>query len=118
MPELCVRAQLTMGRKVCRTPGCPTIIDSNTYRGLCPPCARARDKTRGTRAQRGYDTTYDRERRDYKHRIEAGETILCWRCGQPVDTDFHLGHSDDRTHTKGPEHPTCNLKAAGKASHP
>ena len=107
-----------MGRKVCATPGCPTIIDSNTYRGLCTDCARARDKTRGTRAERGYTAAYDRERAAWAQRSNSGETILCWRCHKPVSTDFHLGHSDDRTQINGPEHPLCNLTAAGKASHP
>ena len=105
-----------MRKRVCRIVGCPTIIPGDAYRGLCDQHRKQRDQQRGTRAQRGYDAAYDRARRDYKRRIDAGETILCWRCSKPVSADFHLGHDDDRN-IIGPEHPDCNLRAAGIASH-
>ena len=104
--------------KVCRTPGCPTIITADAYRGLCDEHRKQRDRDRGTLEQRGYGQAFARQRRRYAARIAAGEVILCWRCGQPVTTDFHLGHADnDRTVIRGPEHPACNLTAAGQARH-
>lgn len=108
-----------MGRKVCRTPGCPTIIDSTAYRGLCPPCARAWDQARGTRAERGYDAAFSAARAKAKALVNAGG-VLCWRCGKPIQpgSTFHFGHDDDdRSIIRGPEHPTCNLSAAGRSSH-
>lgn len=104
--------------KVCARPGCPTVVDAKAYRGLCPTHRAERDRERGTREQRGYGPEFARQRRRYAARIAAGEVIPCWRCGQPVTTDFHLGHADhDRTVIRGPEHPACNLKAAGQARH-
>ena len=47
-----------------------------------------RDRERGTREQRGYGPEFARQRRRYAARIAAGEAIPCWRCGQPVTTDY------------------------------
>lgn len=103
--------------KVCTQPGCPTI--GNWTRGRCPIHERARDKQRGTRAQRGYDAAYDRERKAWQARLDHGERLTCWRCGNPIDpAAWHLGHDDhDRTVIHGPECPPCNLSAAGRISH-
>lgn len=51
--------------------------------------------------------------------MDAGHVVHCWRCLTPIDpTNWHLGHDDDdRRITRGPEHPACNLSAAGRASH-
>ena len=105
--------------KVCSRPGCPTIIANNARRGLCDEHRRAHDRARGTAEQRGYGRAFQAARRNILAKLNRGETIPCWRCGQPVTTDFHLGHADhDRTVIRGPEHPTCNLSAAGRAAHP
>lgn len=89
----------------------------------CPACARHRDAARGRRQARGYDTSYDRERRDLQRRMDAGELFTCWRCaekGRPHHVDpasWHLGHDDaDRTILRGPECPPGNL-ATSYASH-
>ena len=104
--------------KVCARPGCGVLVPPAAYRGLCPEHRAQRDRERGTAAQRGYGPEFARQRRRYAARIAAGEVIPCWRCGDPVATDFHLGHADnDRTVIRGPEHPACNLKAAGQARH-
>ena len=47
-----------------------------------------RDRERGTAAERGYGPEFARQRRRYAARIAAGEVIPCWRCGQPVTTDY------------------------------
>lgn len=98
-----------------------------TRDGLCAIHVAAQDAAlatqRGTRAQRGYDTEYDRERRAWDRRIQAGERPVCWRCGAPIGPgeDWHLGHTDrdpeGRRRMAGPEHALCNLQAAGRAAH-
>ena len=101
--------------RVCATPGCGTLVPTTAYRHLCPSCARTRDQARGTREDRGYGTTHQTTRTMWQHRIDAGETVNCWRCGQPIDGEWHLGHDDhDRSITHGPEHALCNLQAAGR----
>ena len=74
--------------RVCAKPGCPTVVDAKAYRGLCPTHRAERDRERGTREQRGYGPEFARQRRRYAARIAAGEAIPCWRCGQPVTTDY------------------------------
>lgn len=69
-----------------------------------------------TRQARGYDRNYDRLKRLYQCDMNNGVHYLCWRCDRRIDpADWHLGHDDkDRTVIKGPEHPLCNLRAAGR----
>jgi hypothetical protein len=101
--------------KICATRGCPRITESTH----CPEHTRARDRARGTKAERGYDKQYLAERKVWVRMVATGE-VSCWRCLEPIlpGADFHLGHDDnDRTIIRGPEHPLCNLSAAGKASH-
>lgn len=100
--------------RICAQRGCPRI----TQERYCQEHASAHEKARGTRQQRGYDRTYDAERRRWKPKVEAG-LVNCWRCGQRIHpgTTWHLGHDDDRTKIMGPEHKFCNESAAGKASH-
>lgn len=72
----------------------------------CPTCERARDKTRGSAAARGYGAAHSRLRAAYQARMNAGETFPCaCGCGQPVDpTCWDLGHDkQDRTRYIGPE---------------
>ena len=107
-----------MAVRVCRD--CPRIIPAAAYKGRCPECSRRADKARGTRRERGYDAAHDREAKRWRAKITAGERVTCWRCGEPITdpSDCHLGHDDrDRSITRGPEHATCNLSAAGRNSH-
>lgn len=100
----------------CLQPGCPTPVPHGTSR--CPTHTRATDRARGTRRQRGYDATYDRQRRAIAPTVATG-TVACTRCGLPIQPGqpWDLGHNDDRTRITGPEHATCNRSAAGRASH-
>lgn len=108
-----------MSKRVCRD--CPTIYDPaerGARHGRCPTCARQADKARGTRTERGYGPDHQAERADWQRRIDAGEDVHCWRCNAPIGHDWHLGHDDDdRTITRGPECPACNLHAAGLSRH-
>lgn len=104
-----------MTLKVCAEPGCPVLTKATR----CNDCTRAKDRARGTRQERGYDRAYDRLRRNYQIRMEAGEVFECWRCaelGKPhaVDPDdWHLGHdNDDRSVVRGPQCSTSNLNTA------
>ena len=109
--------EVTMPRKVCAEPGCPTLTD----RTRCTTHERARDRARGTRQERGYDADHDREAKRWRDAVRRGELVTCWRCGDPITdpNDCHLGHDDhDRRVTRGPEHGrSCNLSAAGRARH-
>lgn len=109
-----------MTRRVCNIPNCAVICDGPR----CTTHARAADNARGTRQQRGYDNTYDRERASWQRRMDAGEAVMCWRCaelGQPHAVDprhWHLGHDNrDRSIIRGPQCPDTNLSDAGKAAH-
>lgn len=70
------------------------------------------------RKERGYGAAHVRLRAVWRRRINAGG-VTCWRCGGeiPPGSSFHLGHDDDdRGVYRGPEHPWCNLGAAGRKS--
>lgn len=108
-----------MSKRVCAEPGCPTLTDTTR----CPAHTRARDKQRGTKQERGYDTSHDRMRAIWQQRLDSGESITCrnpW-CQTPDvlvnPKDWTLGHTPDRTTWRGPEHPLCNYSEAGKARH-
>lgn len=109
----------TMASRVCKT--CPAIIPTTSYRGQCPACRTRYNQQRGTPADRGYDADHRAERAALADQLARDGHLTCWRCQQPIHPgdEWHLGHNDDRTTTLGPEHArTCNLRAAGHASHP
>lgn len=107
---------------------CPRIIGAGAYRGLCPSCARARDRARGTPTDRGYGSTilstplgtmtYDQCRRAYQRMLDDGAVLHCaCGCGRLVTEGFHLAHDElDRTVIVGPMTSGCNLRLAGRAS--
>lgn len=101
--------------RVCAEPGCPHLQAESR----CLTHRRAREQARGTKQQRGYDSTYDSVGRDYQRRMDAGERFDCWRCGIPLGTkrgiDWTLGHDDhDRSVIRGPECPSCQYATAGR----
>lgn len=100
-----------MSYRLCQARGCHKLVPAGT-----PRCS---EHTKPPRSARGYDTRYDRLRRTFQRRMAAGEVFLCWRCGALIDpARWHLGHDDmDRRVIRGPECPTCNLSAAGRAAH-
>lgn len=107
-----------MALRVCATPGCPTLIPTGARGGRCAKHRRDADRARGSKADRGYDADYLRTRAQWQARQDAGQALICWRCGKPINGAFHLGHDDgDRSVIRGPEHPICNLSAAGQAAH-
>jgi len=100
-----------MARRVCNVAGCPTITDGPRCDEHARPNANAR----------GYGSRHQGTRASWQARIDAGETVTCWR--PDCDTvltgrAWHLGHDDlDRSITRGPECTPCNLSAAGRNSH-
>lgn len=106
-----------MARRVC--PDCKTIHDpkaTGARAGRCPNCSRIRDRERGSRADRGYGWAHQSESRQWQAKVDRGERVMCWRCGERITGRVNLGHDDhDRTITRGPEHERCNLSAAGSA---
>jgi hypothetical protein len=96
--------------KVCSTPRCPVL----THGRHCTEHERQVDKARGTRQQRGYTKAHERERRRWERPVQLGHVdcaaptcVMPTRrilLGQPWD----LGHTEDRTTWRGPEHMQCN----------
>ena len=108
-----------MAKRVCT--GCKAIYDPRTTgarAGRCTTCSRIHDRERGTREERGYGAAHQATRAAYQARMDAGETIRCWRCTEPIiyGEPWDLGHDDhDRSITHGPEHAHCNRSAAGRS---
>jgi hypothetical protein len=68
----------------------------------------------GNTHQRGYGHAHQQLRADWARRVATG-SIHCARCGRPIapHEKWDLGHDDwDRTQYRGPEHRTCNRRAA------
>lgn len=102
--------------KVCVEAGCPKLTEGTR----CTEHARAKDKARGTRQQRGYGAEHTKLRAQYQRRMDAGEVFTCWRCGGRIDrSNWTLGHCDsDRTKYHGPECPPCDYATAGRTRCP
>lgn len=96
--------------RVCAEPGCPELTTARR----CPDHRRHVEQARGTRQQRGYDRAHERERERWRPVVELGQVdchaptcVMPTRrihIGQPWD----LGHTDDRSTWRGPEHVPCN----------
>ncbi len=106
-----------MAKRRCRH--CPQLIPTTAYKGMCPTCRRTADQERGTTTQRGYGAQHQAERVRIQADLDAGNTILCCRCNQPIlpGQPWSPDHTGDRTGYLGASHQTCNLSAAGRASH-
>lgn len=69
------------------------------------PPRRFTPAARGSTPQRGYGYRHRQMRAGWQRRIDAGEDVRCWRCGEPITgQDWDLGHDDnDRSIYRGPE---------------
>jgi len=103
--------------RICPARGCPQSIPAS--KRYCPKHARAHEKQRGSREDRGYDHAHRSLRKAFIPEVLAGKAT-CWRCGEPIKPDeaWDLGHDDDdRTMYRGPEHANrCNRSEAGRRS--
>jgi hypothetical protein len=95
-------------RRVCLEPGCPRT----TVRTRCPEHERARDRTRGSAAQRGYGAEHRRLSEELRAQA-IGST--CHFCGEPMRAGQRLAldHTLDRTGYRGVVHLSCNSADAG-----
>jgi hypothetical protein len=92
---------------------------------MCQACRRKADQARGTRQQRGYDASYDRQRRAGAHALGQGAVLTCWRCGHVVTRPLRRRpHSHPRTRAPTPMQPrehsrrllpylTCDVRGWG-----
>ena len=101
-------------KRPCCEPGCASLVTASSSR--CPAHARAKDRARGTRHERGYGADHDRLRRQWAIIVATG-AVTCWRCGVLLHPDaFDLGHDDhDRSQYAGPECRPCNRATAGRS---
>lgn len=107
--------------KLCAEPGCPELIPKGSgNRCTARGHAQAAERRRGTRQERGYDANHDRLRAEWAPRVASGRVKCanpdCGRIIRPGEP-WDLGHTDDRTAYRGPEHARCNRSAGGRAAH-
>lgn len=101
-----------MGMRVCIEPGCPTLTKATR----CTDHARAKDKARGTTAERGYGKDH-RDLRTNLAPMAIGKT--CHFCGEPMieGQALALDHTEDRAGYRGMAHLSCNAADGGRRSH-
>lgn len=99
-----------MAMRVCID--CPKL----TTKTRCPDCERAKDRARGSAAERGYG----REHRALRAEL-APQAIgkTCHFCGEPMlaGQALALDHTEDRTGYRGMVHLSCNAADGGRRSH-
>jgi 5-methylcytosine-specific restriction protein A len=98
--------------RVCLGPGCPQL----TQRTRCTLHERERQRRRGTPAQRGYDQSYQRARRE----LLATATVCAWcglpgRQGDPLTADHlvPLAHGGRTEGNLVAAHRSCNGRRGG-----
>lgn len=66
-----------------------------------------------------YQRAHRRLRAQWAPQVATGG-VTCWRCGHPIGArePWDLGHDDDPTYYRGPEHAACNRGAARRAPDP
>jgi len=68
---------------------------------------------RNKKQRERYGPAHLRRRRDFARRIERGEMIHCFRCGDEIgaDQDWDLDHDDRNLSPSYPSHRGCNRAA-------
>lgn len=70
--------------------------------------------TTGSTHARGYGHEHEAQRRAWAHKVNRGEAdchaVRCLEASRHIapHSDWHMGHTPDRTRWTGPEHPRCN----------
>lgn len=73
-----------------------------------------------TTTARGYGTKHQQLREQWAPKVSAGlvncHALVCLEQSRRIapGSDWHLGHTPDRTRWTGPEHPLCNTSEGGK----
>lgn len=99
----------TLSKRVCPTPGCPTLVSE----GLCAECKRAKDKARGTRQERGYGAEHVAIRAAL---LPEAYGTRCTHCSDYMwpHQELHLDHTEDRTAYRGIVHASCNASEGAR----
>jgi hypothetical protein len=111
--------------RMCRGCGEPSASPRHWY---CEPCGakaaqRRRERShddRPNRQARGYDATYDRERRRWV-RVVARGGVVCPYCRRLIHPDepWDLGHEgDEKSRPTAPWHRGCNRSYAARITGP
>lgn len=74
----------------------------------------------GSRQARGYGADHEAQRKAWETRVARGE-VACHavECLEPErriapGSEWHMGHTPDRSRWTGPEHPKCNTTEGAK----
>jgi len=72
-------------------------------------------RAKAPKDSRGYGWQHVQERRRWEPVVATGR-VSCWRCHILIapNSKWHLGHNDEGTEYKGPEHASCNIEAASR----
>jgi hypothetical protein len=74
----------------------------------------------GSRQARGYDAEHERQRKAWAPRVARGEAqchaVVCLEASRTIGrgSEWHMGHTPDRSRWTGPEHPLCNTTEGAK----
>ena len=69
----------------------------------------------GSRQDRGYGRAHELQRKAWVHKVNRGEAQChAVDCLEPTRaiaprSEWHMGHTPDRSKWTGPEHPRCNV---------
>jgi hypothetical protein len=69
------------------------------------------------RAAKYASTEHRQARAAAQQQLQTNGYLVCWRCTRliHIGNPWHIGHDDTQTNLiRGPEHATCNLKAAAR----
>lgn len=79
------------------------------------PAMTAPRRKANTTGARGYGWRHQQLREHWAPKVRAG-LVDCARCARPIlpGSAWDLGHTDDRTAYRGPEHAHCNRSAGGR----
>lgn len=86
-------------RKPCSTPGCPQTVTS----GRCEKHTQQAEAQRGTAAERGYGTRWERRKRAYIYRHP-----WCNLCGRPAQVPDHHPETRKELVAKGDPDPDAD----------
>lgn len=89
--------------RVCNTPGCGTLVEA----GACSTHAKAADKSRGTRQERGYGRDHERLRAQLLPQAYGQPCTHCQARMWPHEA-LALDHTEDRQGYRGIVHASCN----------
>lgn len=97
--------------KVCSEPGCPELQPESR----CITHRRAKERTRGSAARRGYGHEHKALRERWAPLVATGN-VKCWRCNEWLNPEqpWDLGHRDGSSEYAGPECWSCNRSTASR----